>query len=185
MNIDGNGTSCLAWYGELIDISENSYESWDLNVRVDATELGDLLHLLAFFVNFHYCLFHLTNCGLIFFFWSFSYLHKEVQRFSWPQKAAGYYNNFSHGDSVSGMLDRLYMPNEEEEEENIPLQKKKRRGKQKVTNHFHCIVRTNTEEYIYIYISRVILVDHLSYINAQLQNYSQQCLSIYQYVLGQ
>ncbi|KAK4588056.1 hypothetical protein RGQ29_019156 [Quercus rubra] len=40
MNIDGKGTSCLAWYGELIDISENSYERWDLNVRVDATELA-------------------------------------------------------------------------------------------------------------------------------------------------
>ena len=115
VNIDGNGTNCLAWYGELIDISENSFQRWDLNVRVDATELGGLLHLLAFFVNFHYCLFHLTNCGLIFFFWSFSYLHKEVQRFSWPQQAAGYYNNFCHGDIVSGMLDGLYMPNEEEE----------------------------------------------------------------------
>nr|POE84515.1 g-type lectin s-receptor-like serine/threonine-protein kinase rks1 [Quercus suber] len=40
MNIDGKGTSCLAWYGELIDVSENSYERWDLNVRVDATELA-------------------------------------------------------------------------------------------------------------------------------------------------
>ena len=68
MNIDGKGTSCLAWYGELIDISENLYEGWDLNVRVDATELGGLLHLLAFFINFHFCLFHLTNRGLIFFF---------------------------------------------------------------------------------------------------------------------
>uniref|UniRef100_A0A7N2MZC6 Receptor-like serine/threonine-protein kinase n=1 Tax=Quercus lobata TaxID=97700 RepID=A0A7N2MZC6_QUELO len=27
INIDGKGTSCLAWYGELIDVSENSYES--------------------------------------------------------------------------------------------------------------------------------------------------------------
>ncbi|KAL4628681.1 hypothetical protein ACB092_05G257600 [Castanea dentata] len=40
MNIDGKGTSCLAWYGELIDVSENLYERWDLNVRVDATELA-------------------------------------------------------------------------------------------------------------------------------------------------
>ncbi|XP_030971408.1 G-type lectin S-receptor-like serine/threonine-protein kinase RKS1 [Quercus lobata] len=40
INIDGKGTSCLAWYGELIDISESSYERWDLNVRVDATELA-------------------------------------------------------------------------------------------------------------------------------------------------
>ncbi|KAF3954883.1 hypothetical protein CMV_019828 [Castanea mollissima] len=83
INIDGKGTSCLAWYGELNDISESSYERWELNVRVDATD----------------------------------YLHKEVQWFSWPQEAAGYYNNFPYGDIVSGMLDRLYMPNEEEEEE--------------------------------------------------------------------
>ncbi|XP_030944977.1 G-type lectin S-receptor-like serine/threonine-protein kinase RKS1 [Quercus lobata] len=40
MNIDGKGMSCLAWYGELIDVWENSYERWDLNVRVDATELA-------------------------------------------------------------------------------------------------------------------------------------------------
>ncbi|XP_075666810.1 G-type lectin S-receptor-like serine/threonine-protein kinase RKS1 isoform X2 [Castanea sativa] len=40
MNIDGKGTSCLAWYGELIDVSENLNERWDLNVRVDATELA-------------------------------------------------------------------------------------------------------------------------------------------------
>ncbi|KAL4629119.1 hypothetical protein ACB092_05G286100 [Castanea dentata] len=40
INIDGKGTSCLAWYGELNDISESSYERWELNVRVDATELA-------------------------------------------------------------------------------------------------------------------------------------------------
>ncbi|KAM4102032.1 hypothetical protein ACB094_05G192400 [Castanea mollissima] len=40
MNIDGKGTRCLAWYGELMDISENTLEPWDLNVRVDATELA-------------------------------------------------------------------------------------------------------------------------------------------------
>ena len=68
MNIDGNGTSCLAWYGELIDISENSLLRWDVNVRVDATELGGLLHLLAFFINFQFCLFQLTDRGLMFFF---------------------------------------------------------------------------------------------------------------------
>ena len=68
MNIDGKGTRCLAWYGELIDISESSYERWDLNVRVDATELGGLLHLLAFFANFHFCLFQLTDRGLMFSF---------------------------------------------------------------------------------------------------------------------
>ncbi|KAL0012561.1 hypothetical protein SO802_007669 [Lithocarpus litseifolius] len=40
LNIDGKGTSCLAWYGELFDVWENSSERWDLNVRVDATELA-------------------------------------------------------------------------------------------------------------------------------------------------
>ncbi|KAL0012567.1 hypothetical protein SO802_007675 [Lithocarpus litseifolius] len=40
VNIDGNRTRCLAWYGELIDISEDSFQRWDLNVRVDATELA-------------------------------------------------------------------------------------------------------------------------------------------------
>nr|POE84512.1 g-type lectin s-receptor-like serine/threonine-protein kinase [Quercus suber] len=40
MNIDGMGTRCLAWYGELMDVVENTYEWWDLNVRVDATELA-------------------------------------------------------------------------------------------------------------------------------------------------
>ncbi|KAM3701684.1 hypothetical protein ACJW31_05G193000 [Castanea mollissima] len=59
MNIDGKGTSCLAWYGELIDVSENLYES---------------------------------------------YLHKEVQWFSWPQEAAGYYNNFCYSDIVYGCI---------------------------------------------------------------------------------
>ena len=57
MNIDGKGTRCLAWYGELMDISENTLEPWDLNVRVDATELGSLLFLLEFFINSHFCLF--------------------------------------------------------------------------------------------------------------------------------
>ncbi|XP_050289092.1 G-type lectin S-receptor-like serine/threonine-protein kinase RKS1 [Quercus robur] len=40
MNIDGKGTRCLAWYGELMDILENTYERWDLHVRVDAMELA-------------------------------------------------------------------------------------------------------------------------------------------------
>ncbi|XP_075656661.1 G-type lectin S-receptor-like serine/threonine-protein kinase RKS1 [Castanea sativa] len=40
MNIDGKGTRCLAWYGELVDVSETSYDRWGLNVRVDATELA-------------------------------------------------------------------------------------------------------------------------------------------------
>ncbi|GMY37145.1 G-type lectin S-receptor-like serine/threonine-protein kinase RKS1 [Fagus crenata] len=58
MNIDGKGTSCLAWYGELMDTLESSNQLWVLNVRVDA-----------------------NDC-----------LHKEVQRFSWQQEEAGYYN---------------------------------------------------------------------------------------------
>ena len=51
MNIDGMGTRCLAWYGELMDVVENTYEWWDLNVQVGATELGSLLcyHLLVCF----------------------------------------------------------------------------------------------------------------------------------------
>ena len=71
MNIDGKGTRCLAWYGELVDVSEISYERRDLNIRVDATELGGLLHLLAFFLNFHFFLFLLTDRGLMFFFFFF------------------------------------------------------------------------------------------------------------------
>ena len=111
--------------------------------------------LLAFFVNFHFCLFHLTNRGLIFFFF-FNYflpsscLHKEVQWFSWPQEEAGYYNNFCYGDIVSGMLDRLYMPNEEEE--NIPLQKKKKMRKTKGNNITSIVLFTQTQRNIYIYI---------------------------------
>ncbi|KAF3959053.1 hypothetical protein CMV_016099 [Castanea mollissima] len=40
IDIDGKGTGCLAWYGELVDILENSDEGWDLNIRVDASELA-------------------------------------------------------------------------------------------------------------------------------------------------
>nr|POE78296.1 g-type lectin s-receptor-like serine/threonine-protein kinase rks1 [Quercus suber] len=40
MNIDGKGTSCLAWYGELMDILQYTDEGSDLNVRVDAIELA-------------------------------------------------------------------------------------------------------------------------------------------------
>ncbi|XP_075664831.1 G-type lectin S-receptor-like serine/threonine-protein kinase RKS1 isoform X3 [Castanea sativa] len=43
MNIDGKGTSCLAWYGELMDILEYTGEGSDLNVRVDAIELAKYL----------------------------------------------------------------------------------------------------------------------------------------------
>ena len=48
MNIDGKGTGCLAWYGELMDILQFTEEGSELNVRVDATELGSILHLQAF-----------------------------------------------------------------------------------------------------------------------------------------
>ena len=48
MNIDGKGTGCLAWYGELMDILQFTDVGLELNVRVDATELGSDLHLLAF-----------------------------------------------------------------------------------------------------------------------------------------
>ncbi|KAM3747149.1 hypothetical protein ACB098_05G014900 [Castanea mollissima] len=40
MNIDGKGTGCLAWYGELMDILQFTDEGSELNVRVDATELA-------------------------------------------------------------------------------------------------------------------------------------------------
>ncbi|KAL4625377.1 hypothetical protein ACB092_05G021200 [Castanea dentata] len=39
-NIDGKGTRCLAWYGELIDTLQYTDEGSELNVRVDVTELG-------------------------------------------------------------------------------------------------------------------------------------------------
>jgi hypothetical protein len=65
MNIDGKGTGCLAWYGELMDTLESSNQMWVLNVRVDANELGSLLCLLAFFVNCDFCLFHFLDHGLL------------------------------------------------------------------------------------------------------------------------
>ncbi|XP_075666167.1 G-type lectin S-receptor-like serine/threonine-protein kinase RKS1 [Castanea sativa] len=39
-NIDGKGTRCFAWYGELIDTLQFTDEGSELNVRVDATELA-------------------------------------------------------------------------------------------------------------------------------------------------
>ena len=42
-NTNGKGFGCLSFYGELIDILEFTDEGWNLNVRVDATELGSLL----------------------------------------------------------------------------------------------------------------------------------------------
>ncbi|KAF3950421.1 hypothetical protein CMV_023827 [Castanea mollissima] len=73
-NIDGKGTSCLAWFGELMDILEYTSEGSDLNVRVDAIELGNLLSshfhkLLHFFL-------------LSVFSFSFSEVSKEIQRLS-------------------------------------------------------------------------------------------------------
>jgi hypothetical protein len=133
INIDGKGTSCLVWYGELLDISESSNKWWYINVRVDANELGSLLPLLSFFVNFHFCLFQFLDstgldlvcfyltcsccccCFLFYFSLSFSYLHKEVQRFSWQKEAAGYYYIICCCAIVSGILDSLYVAKEEEE----------------------------------------------------------------------
>ncbi|GMY37024.1 G-type lectin S-receptor-like serine/threonine-protein kinase RKS1 [Fagus crenata] len=40
INIDGKGTGCLVWNGELMDILESSNKWWVLNVRVDANELA-------------------------------------------------------------------------------------------------------------------------------------------------
>ena len=42
-NTNGKGFGCLSFYGELIDILEFTEDGWDLNVRVDVTELGSLL----------------------------------------------------------------------------------------------------------------------------------------------
>ena len=42
-NTNGKGFGCLSFYGELIDILEFTDDGWDLNVRVDVTELGSLL----------------------------------------------------------------------------------------------------------------------------------------------
>ena len=118
MNIDHKGTRCLAWYGELMDISVNSDVGWTINVRVDATELGSLLRLLEFLVNFHLCLFLFLNRGLMTCFFLFSCLHKEVQRFSWQQEEAGYYNIIVCCCAiVSGIHASLYVAHEEEENE--------------------------------------------------------------------
>ena len=111
---------------------ETTYEWWDLNVHVDAKEFGSLLWLLAFFVNFPFCLSQFSERGLMiylfvlfcsflflfffnFFVFSFSYLHKEVQRFSWQQEEASYYNIVCCCAIVFGILDSLYVANEEEE----------------------------------------------------------------------
>jgi hypothetical protein len=54
LDINGTGTGCLAYYGKLVDGSVNTDEGWDLNLRVDAAELGTLLffHFLKFSVLF-------------------------------------------------------------------------------------------------------------------------------------
>ena len=132
MNIDGKGTGCLSWYGELVDILENSDEGWDLNIRVDASELGSLLFLLAFYLFICFTIFISAYCsfgswthclfnfpfGLIACLISlFSQVYKEVQRFSWQQEAAGYYNIVCCCAIFSGVLASLYVANEEEENE--------------------------------------------------------------------
>uniref|UniRef100_A0A6N2MWY5 Serine-threonine/tyrosine-protein kinase catalytic domain-containing protein n=1 Tax=Salix viminalis TaxID=40686 RepID=A0A6N2MWY5_SALVM len=58
-NIPNKGTSCLTWYGELVDVAQyNMSDKYDLYVRVDAFELdcGKLLMRFSFcqlFVTFH------------------------------------------------------------------------------------------------------------------------------------
>ena len=49
------------------------------------------------------------------FFFAFSYLHKEVQRFCWQQEEAGYYNIVCCCAIVSGTLASLYVAHKEEE----------------------------------------------------------------------
>ena len=73
MNIDGKAAHCLLWYGELMDILENTYKRSDLNIRVDATQLGSLLRYLEFvFLNIHYFTFGILDslfaCLLLIFF---------------------------------------------------------------------------------------------------------------------
>ncbi|KAJ8761554.1 hypothetical protein K2173_004330 [Erythroxylum novogranatense] len=41
VDFGSKGTACLAWYGDLVDTMENEDESYDLYVRVDATELAE------------------------------------------------------------------------------------------------------------------------------------------------
>ena len=62
IDIDGKGTGCLAWYGELVDILENSDEGWDLNIRVDASELGSYLFLLSFSLCICFTIFISSYC---------------------------------------------------------------------------------------------------------------------------
>jgi hypothetical protein len=54
-------------------------------------------------------------CLFVIIIFFFSCLYKEVQRFSWKQEKAGYYNSVCCCAIVSGIFDGLYMANEEEE----------------------------------------------------------------------
>ena len=119
MNIDGKATRCLVWYSELMDILGDTNERWDLNIHVDATQLGSLLCYLEFaFLNFHYFTFGIFD-SLLFYFFFFSNLHKEVQTFTWPQEAAGYYYITCCCAIVCGILHSLYVSNEEEENKKV------------------------------------------------------------------
>jgi hypothetical protein len=42
VDLNGTGTGCLGYYGELMDSTAGEDEGWELNVRADATELGIL-----------------------------------------------------------------------------------------------------------------------------------------------
>ena len=76
ININGKATRCLVWYGELMDILVDTNERRDLNVCVDATQLGSLLCYLEFvFLNFHYFTFWILDspfaCLLLIYFFLF------------------------------------------------------------------------------------------------------------------
>ncbi|KAG8651662.1 hypothetical protein MANES_06G010625v8 [Manihot esculenta] len=42
IDVYGEGTGCLTWYGELIDTADNVKEGYDINIRVDALELAEI-----------------------------------------------------------------------------------------------------------------------------------------------
>ena len=56
LNVDGKGIGCWTWYGDLVDIEGYTNGGFDLNVRVDASELGIVLCLREISVVF-ICLF--------------------------------------------------------------------------------------------------------------------------------
>jgi hypothetical protein len=63
VDLNGTGTGCLAYYGELMDSTGDEDEGWELNVRADATELGILfLHFREF--SFFFFVFSLLRMHL-------------------------------------------------------------------------------------------------------------------------